>query len=345
MKLIALLAAVLLRHDDSISSSRVDIGRSDATVTFTMSIEDLATIVDVPDSLDARAYEAMLPQVFAYLSKRLQVSNDGQPCAAELVRGVFPGERPVPSSAKRTPFGIILRYASERPIGALRVRCEVLRDRVKNHKHIADFSDGRTVVFEGDRVEMEWSAPRTWGADLIQFVVLGVEHIVTGWDHLAFLLALLLVAASAKRVVQLVTAFTVAHSVTLGLTALRVIGPPSGLVEAVIAASIVYVAVENLFLTGATGGRWRWALVFAFGLIHGMGFGGALVEMQLARPATALLGFNLGVELGQLFVVALTLPVLALLRRREAFYRTVVVRGLSGAAAAAGLFWFLQRVI
>jgi hydrogenase/urease accessory protein HupE len=236
---------------------------------------------------------------------------------------------------------LVLRF-SGRPIGALKFRVDLFRDAVKSAKHIADVSEGRTLIFERDRVEADWTAKPSWIRRFGAFAWLGIEHILTGWDHLTFLIALLLIAAKVGSVVRLVTAFTVAHSITLGLTALRVIGPPS-FVEPLIAASIVYVAVENLCVKDEA--RWRWMVVFAFGLVHGMGFGGALLEMELTSPVTALLGFNVGVELGQLAVVAVVFPLLAVARRRETLYRKGVLRVGSIAAGCAGLFWFAQRIM
>jgi hypothetical protein len=227
-----------------------------------------------------------------------------------------------------------LRFTADRPVAALRVRVEL----EKGHRHLVQFPDGRTRLLDAAHPEAEWT--ESGGSGFGSFLVLGVEHILTGWDHLVFLLTLLVLAGSLVQVGKLVTAFTAAHSVTLGLTALRVVSPP-GIVEALIAASIVYVAVENWFVKD---GAHRWVLVSIFGLVHGMGFGGALLEMELARPLPALLGFNLGVELGQLAVVAAVWPLLVWARRHEQIYRAVVVRGLSGAAAVAGLAWLVGRV-
>jgi hypothetical protein len=228
-----------------------------------------------------------------------------------------------------------LRFTAAGPAGALRVRVEL----EKGHSHVVQFPDGRTRLLDAAHPEAEWTA--SGGSGFGSFLALGVEHILTGWDHLVFLLTLLVVAGSLGQVAKLVTAFTAAHSVTLGLTALGVVSPP-GFVEALIAASIVYVAVENWFVKE---GAHRWVLVSIFGLVHGMGFGGALLEMELARPVPALLGFNLGVELGQLAVVAAVWPLLAWARRHERVYRAVAVRGLSGAAAAAGLVWLIGRAV
>ncbi len=303
--MIALALALSLLHDESISTSRIDVGSSDVTITFTFLAADR---------------KAIGADVFAYVRERVRLWSDDIECTPELVQ-VEP---------------LTLRYTSTRPIGRLRMACALLSDH--DHKHVADTTDGRTFVFNGKTTTAEWSAPASLGS----FIVLGIAHIVTGWDHLIFLLTLLVVAASAGRVLQLVTAFTIAHSITLGLTALRIIGPPAAIVESVIAASIIYVAIENVAVKEV---KWRWALVFAFGLVHGMGFGGVLLEMDLARPAMALLGFNLGVEFGQLAIVALAYPLLVLLRRREDFYRRYFVRGLSGAAAAAGVVWLIERAL
>src|SRR5262249_6169195 len=134
------------------------------------------------------------------------------------------------------------------------------------------------------------------------FLRLGVEHILTGYDHLLFLLALIIAGRSVRSVAMIVTAFTVAHSVTLAAAALGVIHVPSWMVEAAIALSITYVAVENTLVTSPTG---RWRTAFLFGLIHGLGFANVLGEMHLPAESRAwsLLSFNAGVEIGQLGLI------------------------------------------
>jgi hypothetical protein len=147
------------------------------------------------------------------------------------------------------------------------------------------------------------------------FFLLGIHHIITGYDHLLFLLALLLRGGDLPSLIKIVTAFTIAHSVTLSLAVLEVIILPDRLIEAVIALSIAFVAAENLF--GGPAMSRRWLISFAFGLVHGFGFSFALRELGL--PAHGLLlslfGFNVGVEVGQAVVVAASLPFLLLLRR------------------------------
>lgn len=201
-----------------------------------------------------------------------------------------------------------------------------------------DGARSERVVGSSDPVlRLERAAPPGLGS----FVRLGLEHIFGGWDHLLFLLGLLLAGGSAKRLLGVVTAFTAAHSITLALAALAIVSLPGRVVEPAIAASIVVVSALNLLRAKADG---RWALAFAFGLVHGFGFAGALAALALDRRALlpALVGFNLGVELGQGALVLAAAPLLELLRRRPAFVR-LGLPALSLASLAVGAYWFVQR--
>ncbi len=176
----------------------------------------------------------------------------------------------------------------------------------------------------------------------LDFLWLGIEHILGGIDHLLFLVALLAHTRSIWSVVKIVTAFTVAHSITLSLAVLGLVDVPEGIVEPLIAASIVWVAVENLVWPGR---EWRrWLVSFCFGLVHGLGFAGALAELKLdgAALAKALVGFNVGVELGQVAFIAVFLPLLAWASRPAALRRLPQVASLL--VAVMGSFWFVQRV-
>jgi hydrogenase/urease accessory protein HupE len=177
---------------------------------------------------------------------------------------------------------------------------------------------------------------------LVGFIAMGVEHIVGGIDHLLFLLALLALARGFWPTVKIVTAFTVAHSITLSLAALRLVEVPTAIVEPLIAASIVWVAVENLVAPASTGRRWLIAALF--GLVHGLGFASALTELELSRAALlrALVGFNLGVELGQLAFVIVVLPPLAWVSRPGRWPRLPQV--LSALVAAIGATWLVLRL-
>ena len=179
------------------------------------------------------------------------------------------------------------------------------------------------------------------GRGTASFVRLGVEHILTGWDHLLFLVVLLLRGGGWLSLAKIITAFTVAHSLTLALAVLDVVHLPDRLVEAVIALSIAAVAAENLVESPVVGRRW--VVSFCFGLVHGFGFSSALRELGL--PAHGLLlslfGFNAGVELGQALVVAVALPALALLRRTR--WEPRMVWGSSLAILMAGIVLFVER--
>ena len=186
----------------------------------------------------------------------------------------------------------------------------------------------------------------------------GVWHIWIGYDHILFLLSLLLPAVLLRAarhwlpvarfrdafwdVFKIVTSFTVAHSITLSLAALGVISLPSRLVESAIAASVVLAALNNLL--PVVSGR-RWVVAFAFGLIHGFGFASVLAELGLPRDALvlALVGFNLGVEAGQLAIVAVFLPVIFWLRN-TALYRRGILVGGSMLIMLLALVWLAERV-
>ena len=174
---------------------------------------------------------------------------------------------------------------------------------------------------------------------LLKFFKLGAEHIFFGFDHLCFLLALLVVA-NARDLLKIITSFTVAHSITLGLAALDIVRLPGRLVESAVALTIVYVAIENLCTRARPH---RWALTFGFGLIHGFAFASVLEVLGL--PSTGLLrcllAFNLGVEVGQLLIVLTLLPVVRFVCCGR--YGPLAVCGISLALALIGTAWFLDR--
>jgi hydrogenase/urease accessory protein HupE len=179
----------------------------------------------------------------------------------------------------------------------------------------------------------------------ISFFALGIEHIVTGYDHLLFLAALLLVCKNFREAAGIITFFTVAHSVTLSLSALNLVRLPARIVEPAIAASIVYVGIENLF--GSHRFLWRALVTFAFGLVHGLGFASALREIGLGSSssgiAVPLLKFSLGLEAGQLAIAAVMLTLLLAVRKREWFERRWVPAG-SVIVSLIGAYWLVSRV-
>ena len=180
------------------------------------------------------------------------------------------------------------------------------------------------------------------GTGWLSFIAMGAEHILSGPDHLLFLLALLAFARGFWPIVKIVTGFTIAHSITLSLAALGVVEVPSRVVEPLIAATIIWVAVENLAFPN--GARWRWLVAAVFGLVHGLGFASPLTELGLPRDAMvrALVGFNIGVELGQLAFVAVVMPIVVWLAKPGRF--AALPQALSVVVALAGAFWLVERL-
>ena len=190
------------------------------------------------------------------------------------------------------------------------------------------------------RISVNLGAPSPSG--LAGFVRLGVAHILTGYDHLLFLFALLAGASRLWRVLGIASMFTLAHSITLSLAVLGLVRAPAAVVEPLIAGSIIWVAAENML--GARRLWRRFAVAFVFGLVHGLGFADALSPLALTgwSLVRALAGFNLGVELGQAIAIGLVLPIMLVIGRLTA--PVLVYRYASLAVAAAGAYWLVERI-
>jgi hypothetical protein len=199
----------------------------------------------------------------------------------------------------------------------------------------------------------EWSTPRSFQTlsaaphrwrQAASLIALGFTHIVPGGlDHVLFVLGLFLLASRTRTLLLQISAFTLAHSATLALAALGLVSVPSSIVEPLIAVSIAYIAIENLMTTSIS--KWRLAIVFGFGLLHGLGFAGALADLGISGtdlPVT-LVGFNVGVELGQLAVVLAAALVMRLLPVAAANRRRYLTNPASAAIAAMGLVWAVER--
>jgi hypothetical protein len=277
---------------------------------------------------------------------QVAIRVDGELCA------FTPG-----SLAWEPPDGFVARgaWTCPSPIRRAEVTLGFLASLPRGHTHLARVEAGEAVeqhVARAGRETFAISAGEPPGRRALAFLRLGVEHILTGFDHLAFLLAVLLVAPSLGSVAKLVTSFTVAHSLTLAAAATGLVSLSPRIVEPLVAATVVAVALENLWLlrrgerpeARARGLRRRWALTFAFGLVHGLGFAGALGQVRLtgAPFALALASFNVGVELGQLAVAAVAVPVLFALRRGELAER--LPRLGSALVGALGAIWLAERM-
>lgn len=210
------------------------------------------------------------------------------------------------------------------------------------------------LILDASHREAEYYSGSTQGrwAVVKTFVVSGIEHILIGPDHILFLIGLLLLGGTLSRLALIVTSFTIGHSITLSLAALDVLSPSARFIEPLIALTIVVVGADNLLVLRGTKGDTAKAsdirawLAVAFGLIHGFGFAYVLKEFGLPKAALgwSLFAFNLGVEFGQLLIVAVVAGSLTLVRRRsESAARQLAVLG-SIAVIVAGLYWFIERV-
>lgn len=339
----AALAAGLGAHPLSVSYGRFELAGSSIAATLRVPADDLDLLHQLDADLDDRVgpaeIEAARERLAGYVTRHVVVVQDG--VRVPLAVGAL---RPWADSEGQPYVEIALGGALPAPARPLDVQVTLLRDLYSEHRVLAEAvtpGGARQFVFQGGNTwRIEAGAPSRW-ATVREFTLLGVEHIVTGYDHLLFLLALLLVGQSLRDVVAIVTSFTAAHSLTLALATLGLVEPPSRVVEAVIALSIAWVGIENVVAREV---RHRWVLTFAFGLVHGFGFAGVLREMDLGRGGLVLglLTFNLGVELGQVAIVALLWPALKALHRTQR--RPQVVRWASAAIALCGLAWFVERV-
>ena len=296
-------------------------------------------------------------EIAAYALARLAVRADGTPCTVE------PGAQLIDehTDGAYTVLPLAIRCAAAKP-KQLALDYSLFADIDPQHRGLLNLQalgSTRTAVLgpQAPTQNFELKAVDRW-AQFMDYAREGVWHIWIGFDHILFLLALLLPAVLLWRarhwqavetfraafvdVFKIVTAFTVAHSITLSLATLGVIALPSRWVESAIAASVVLAALNNVW--PVFHGR-RWTVAFGFGLIHGFGFATVLADLALPREALvpALVGFNLGVEAGQLAIVAAFLP-LAFALRRTAFYRRAVMAGGSLLIALLAGAWLVERV-
>jgi hydrogenase/urease accessory protein HupE len=282
------------------------------------------------------------------VARHIAVLADGRPCEPTL-------------GAVTPPFGdramavVLVHYACAAPVRELTVRDDLSDVFGADYHTLASFerrSGAEQVVFQPDRRVVRLAmtgepaeAPAAPAAlsGAPAFFLLGVEHILLGFDHILFLLALVLRGGRLLSLLAIVTAFTISHSITLALSVLDVARLPPGFVEPVIALSIAYVALENIFSKSPVSRRW--AVSFLFGLVHGFGFAGVLAELELPIEglAVSLLSFNFGVEIGQAFVIAVLLPPLLWMRRFRWQVRAVTTA--SAVLVVVGLSLLVERTV
>ena len=238
----------------------------------------------------------------------------------------------------------------------LRISAPVLANLSRGHRQFGSVYDRENKLLgecifsaESNALTIDVVTSSSHIKSIFRFLLLGIEHILTGYDHLAFLLALLIAGGSLRYNAKIITSFTVAHSLTLALATLGLINVPPAIVEPVIAASVVFVGLENLFRRRVAA---RWLVTFVFGLVHGLGFASVLRELGigtelgiggLGAQAIPLLSFNLGVELAQIAIAAVVLPLVWKLEQRQSF-TLKHVPALSLLITFAGLYWLVTRI-
>ena len=377
-------------HDQTTSYSRWRIDGRSAEVSVRLSRLDLTRF-----SWGSAANGAPERIVARYLEHSVSLLAGNEPCPVEQA------PQPIPVSQEDVSYGWRIRCPDD---GELAIRSNLLAEVAPSHLHIArlELSGGgslQRVLAEGARVwrlgSIGASAIRSSGAAFGGYIALGIQHILTGFDHLAFVAALLLLGGSLAETAKIVTGFTIAHSITLGLAVLDDIQLDRAPINALIGLSVALVAAENLWLSGGKRtivhlliaallvasavaafagfgcipaltllgvavfttcrlvrvGRAsnaisaRTALAFLFGLLHGFGFAGELREAGLPQQGlgAALLGFNLGIEIGQLAVVAALWIALRTLAARRVALHAAVVDVCSAAVLVLGVFWFVGR--
>ncbi|MGD0961265.1 MAG: HupE/UreJ family protein [Methylomonas sp.] len=294
--------------------------------------------------------------VFAYALNRLSISANQQTCA------LTPSDIMADEHSDGHYAVLIFQGVCLAEIKQLAVNYRLFFDLDPQHRGLLKLTDGAhtdTAIFSPEHVDLAFTlnSPDRPIQELFNFAYEGVGHIWAGFDHLLFLLSLILPAALVRKnagwqpkprlslvfwdVFKVVTAFTLAHSITLSLTALQFIALPSRWIESAIAASVLFAALNNIYPRFIDRRAW---FAFGFGLIHGMGIAGVLLDMGLAdgQRVLSLLGFNLGVEAGQLAVVSVALPLIAWLSRYR-YYPILVLKSGSIAIAGIALVWLAER--
>ncbi len=331
--LLALVTGPAARAHPGAATGYAAVDITGNTLRYSLTLSQLPARVMAAAAGDPVAAQQRLPAV---LSQGLRVANAGEPCAIAAVQLT-------PAALGKESVTLVADWVCRLPVSTLTLRDDTF-DALGGDLHtlarITWAGGNSQFAFASETRETQLHiadpVPITMGIE--SFFKLGLGHILGGYDHLLFLLALLLVPASGWALLRIITAFTLAHSVTLALSALQILQLPGALVEATIAASIAYVAGENVFRRQP--GRHRVVVTLIFGLVHGCGFGDILLTLGLPQGhrVAALLGFNLGVETGQILVVAALLPVLRWVARQP---RGLVVLNTMSAMLSLGGLWLL----
>ena len=337
-------AVPAMAHPAPFSYLDIRLEQTTLDVAMVVHVLDVAHDLKIDEGalLDPATLRPHAGGIVALLRGRFEISVDGR----SLSEGAWGVPEALPD---RQALRLTVRYDTGQPAGLVTIAAHLFPYDPAHQTFVNVYERDSLMsqaILGNDRRQVDYFAgtPQGTFAVVRKFLPSGIHHILIGPDHLLFLVGLLLLGGSLRQLVLLVTAFTLAHSVTLSLAALNIVSPPTWIVEPAIALSIVYVGADNLTVRGGRDVR-VW-IAFAFGLIHGFGFANVLREMDLPARALgwSLFSFNLGVEVGQLaVVVAVTSAITAVRARSEVAARRLAIGG-SVIVIAAGAFWFIERV-
>ncbi len=354
------LSSRALAHDFTITDAQATIFPDHVQIDLLVDLDELA--LGAPPGSDALSlsqtltamqpaeFEQTLQSLRQMLNRRTRIKIDGEGVEPQIE---FPGPEATPAHLAEVPtkLGVIARLRVPRSAEAREMTFWASRAFMAIHltARLADGTELSRQVLpagaESAAIAFDRAVSESRVRIAYNYFVLGVEHIVPkGLDHILFVLGLFLLSARLKLLLWQVTAFTLAHTITLAASMYGLIALPASIVEPLIALSIAYVAIENLFTARLH--TWRPAIVFGFGLLHGMGFAGVLSELGLPRSefVTGLIAFNVGVEAGQLLVIGAALLVCGWARNR-AWYRPRIVAPASVLIALIAIYWTIERTV
>jgi len=347
------LAGICAAHDFSRSESRVEVHGREVRVALSLNLLELGGAGN--NNVDTNGDGVISYDELDHAIDRIYALIKQHYVLGEIIGQ--PGPPAAPIRVTLTHYGISMGHVLDAqllyvfPAGVTQLSVTSTLDQIMQHpigqprhQHLIsvrfDGEPRESVLDAAHPTAVFFSSGASSWKTFASFVRLGIEHIFTGYDHLAFLVGLLIVATTLGSMIKVVTSFTVAHSLTLALATFNLVNIPVRLTESLIALSIGYVAAENLLGVSTTH---RYRITFLFGLIHGFGFSNVLREMQLSRShlALSLFSFNTGVEIGQIVFVLIAFPLILYLTRSR--WQRQITSAVSVAILALATYWFVRR--
>lgn len=335
----------LFAHSMSVSFIEITLKGSQANFKYRLPMAELDLLFLVDENLDGTYQQSEVEkassQIDHYMQEQIKLKVNNFPIT------LFPQNRELWSDEEDHMFvDLWQEVVLSEKISQVDFVVKIFQELIPDHKTLVLINSeegSRQLVFDQSNPGTSWTPEDTgFWAQFFNFLVLGAEHIFLGYDHVLFLIGILLLGQTLLQIVKIVTSFTVAHSFTLVLATLGILTPNEQLVETGIALSIAYIGLENLIDKHWTQ---AWHTTFVFGLVHGFGFASVLKEMELSsvQLASSLFSFNLGVEIGQIFIVSMVFPLLLFIRRYH--WRMWVIRGIAMFIFVFGIVWLFERIL